>query len=192
MFVFITSMTVICLAVIILIKSSEIIRTAAKYSVRIIASLLILLSAVTLIVDLPAYMKGGYEDTGKASVIKLGPVEVFSVEETGHNYWRFEFDGANESNIYTCPNPKNTEIMFRSLNDIKEYTLIFTYLPMSKYITEIKPINQEKVFTHFSHESFDTESKAMCVVLAVVFIWLVVIVIKKFFQKNKNKNMNFG
>ena len=181
MFAIFAFTVLMCLSLILLIVSRSFISRAVKNTVSIIAVILILFSAVTLIVDFTAYTKGGIISEEHITIrqVKINDrIEFFSVN---NKYWSV---GENFKGhiMATALNPTNMEIRTTPIETILQYPIAIYHLPISKCIIKMEYLTtdrhlENKNFEFYKSGYIDTENKLISIVALLSFIALIAVII---------------
>jgi len=181
MFALFAFTVLMCLSLILLIVSRSFISRAVKNTVSIIAVILILFSAVTLIVDFTAYTKGGIISEEHITIrqVKINDrIEFFSVN---NKYWSV---GENFKGhiMATALNPTNMEIRTTPIETILQYPIAIYHLPISKCIIKMEYLTtdrhlENKNFEFYKSGYIDTENKLISIVALLSFIALIAVII---------------
>lgn len=181
MFALFALAALLCLSLILLIVSRSFISRAVKNTFSIIAVILILFSAVTLIIDFTVYTKGGIVSEEHIT-IRQGKIndriEFFSVN---YKYWSV---GKNFKGhiMATAQNPTNMEIRTTPIETIMQYPIAIYHLPISKYVVKMEYLTTDrhlanKNFEFFKSGYIDTENKIISIVALLSFIAFIAVII---------------
>jgi len=181
MFALFALAALLCLSIILLIVSRFFISRAVKNTFSIIAVILILFSAVTLIVDFTAYTKGGIVSEEHITIRQRkinDRIEFFSVNK---KYWSVGED-FNGYIMATAKNPTNMEIRTVQAETILQYPIAIYHLPISKYVVKMEYLTTDihlvnKNFEFFKSSYIDTENKIISIVALLSFIALIAVII---------------
>lgn len=182
MFVFMLLGILLCITLIVLIKSQFWFSWETKGKVRIICVAFAALILIIAAVEGTAYFKGGLtatETNVKISQVNIGEnADFFNVNG---KYWSIHGDDiATGHTMITAQNPKNMEIRTLPAESLLEKDFIISYLPISRYIIKMRvPISHSDGtttnFDCFSSEWWNFENEVVRLVLIFAFIALICI-----------------